>query len=72
MGTRMDNLQAIQIIERGKERPEEPAEDEEQEIAAWQHLIDTGVVWELGGFFERGASDMIANGFCREASRKLQ
>jgi hypothetical protein len=55
----------MKLLEHRRANPEEPAEDEVLEIAAWQHLIDTGVVWNLGGYFERGASDMIAYGFCR-------
>ncbi len=31
-------------------------------IQAWQHLVDTGEVWELQGFFQRAAMRMIADG----------
>jgi len=40
-----------------------PAEREEQ-IAAWQHLIDTGVVWQLQGAYGRGAMSLIEQGVC--------
>ena len=31
-------------------------------IQAWQHLVDTGVVWELQGFFGRAAHRMLSEG----------
>ena len=31
-------------------------------IQAWQHLVDTGEVWKLQGWFGRAASRMIAQG----------
>lgn len=37
----------------------------EQEIAeAWQHLIDTGLVWTLQGWFGRTAEQLIEQGVC--------
>lgn len=41
--------------------------DEERqniEIAAWQHLIDTGLAWKLQGWFGRTAARLIENGTC--------
>lgn len=40
------------------------AENEEQVVEAWQHLIDTGVVWTLQGWFGRRARDLINIGVC--------
>ncbi len=39
-------------------------ENEEQLINAWQTLIDTGLAWELQGFFERTAKHLIEQGIC--------
>ena len=37
-------------------------ETQEEYFAAWQLLVDTGIVWQLQGFFGRTATDMINNG----------
>ena len=47
----------------------EPAESEEQVIAAWQHLIDTGLAWSLQGWFGRTAMDLIEQGVCSPPSK---
>ncbi len=46
----------------------EQAESEEQYVAAWQYLIDTGIAWQLQGRFGRIAMDMIDNGVCEAPS----
>ena len=33
-------------------------------IAAWQHLIDTGICWQLQGRFGREAHRLIQEGVC--------
>ena len=38
------------------------SESEEQVIEAWQYLLDTGLVWNLQGFFGRTAVAMIQDG----------
>ena len=43
-----------------------PAENEEQVIKAWQQLIDTGMAWQLQGWFGRTAMRLIEAGVCRE------
>jgi hypothetical protein len=55
----MDTYTAAMIAE-GAQEPE----SEEQHIAAWQHLIDTGVCWQLQGWFGRRAVDLIREGIC--------
>ena len=38
------------------------AKDEAEVIAAWQHLVDTGLAWKLQGWFGRTAKQMIDEG----------
>ena len=45
------------------------AESEEQVIEAWQHLIDTGFVWQLQGWFGRTANALIEDGVCLPADK---
>lgn len=40
----------------------EEAESEEQVIEAWQYLVDTGMVWQLQGWFGRTAQALIEQG----------
>ena len=42
------------------------AESEEQVIEAWQYLIDTGLAWQLQGWFGRTAAHLIGDGICEE------
>ena len=37
----------------------------EEEIGAWQYLIDTGVAWKLQGWFGRQANFLIENKICK-------
>ena len=53
----MDNYTATGIAEGFIE-----ADSEEQVIEAWQHLVDTGLAWQLQGFFGRQAAAMIEEG----------
>ena len=39
------------------------ADSEEQIIEAWQYLVDSGIVWQLQGWFGRTATDLIERGF---------
>ena len=61
-GATMDNYTAIGLAE-GFIEPE----SEEQVIEAWQHLIDTGLVWKLQGWFGRTAQTLISEGICTVA-----
>ena len=53
----MNNFNAIGIAEGFME-----AESEEQWIEAWQHLVDTGLAWQLQGSFGRSAQHLIDQG----------
>ena len=57
----MDTFTATMIAE-GVDEPE----SEEQYIEAWQTLIDTGLCWQLQGFFGRTAMQMIESGVCHK------
>ena len=52
----MDTVTAVMIAEGVEDA------DEAQTIAAWQHLVDTGVVWQLQGSFGRTARHLIEEG----------
>ena len=43
---------------------EEGLLDEEEEIDFFQHLIDSGLVWQLQGAYGRTATALIASGAC--------
>lgn len=45
------------------------SEDQDEIIEAWQHLIDTGLCWQLQGFFGRTARQLIDAGVCTAPER---
>jgi len=53
----MDNYTAVGIAEGFIE-----SDNENQTIEAWQHLINTGLAWQLQGFFGRTATQLIEAG----------
>ena len=59
----MDNFTAVGLAEGFIE-----AESEEQVLAAWQHLVDTGMSWRLQGWFGRTARDLIDQGLIEVAA----
>lgn len=59
----MDNYTACSIAEGFCEG--EPSEEEQQE--AWQHLINTGLCWQLQGWYGRTAQSLIDQGICSPA-----
>ena len=42
----------------------------EEYCEAYQHLIDTGVVWQLQGCFGRRAKELIEEGYCRAPTQQ--
>ena len=53
----MDNFTAIGIVEGLME-----ADSQEQFLEAWQHLVNTGLAWQLQGSFGRTAEALIEQG----------
>ncbi|MFZ9365812.1 MAG: DUF7417 domain-containing protein [Burkholderiaceae bacterium] len=53
----VDTLQAVMICEGVAE-----AQDEEEYIQAWQTLLDHGIVWQLQGWYQRYAIDLLNRG----------
>ena len=60
----MDKFQAIGIAEGFIEY-----EKDDQYIQAWQFLIDTGLCWQLQGWFGREAARLISAGICNIPGR---
>lgn len=60
----MEDLEAIEIIESKQDSTRE------EEVAAWQHLINTGICWELQGWYGRMAAKLIEERVCHEASQR--
>jgi len=54
----MDTFRAMMVVE-GEEEA-----DEETLLAAWQVLIDTGLCWQLQGWFGRRARTLLEEGLC--------
>lgn len=46
--------------------------DEDEQITAWQTLIDTGLAWQLQGWFGRTAQALINDGICKSANELLE
>ena len=46
---------------------EEGLMDQEELVEFFQGMIDSGIVWQLQGFYGRTAMDLINEGLCRRA-----
>ena len=57
----MDNYTAAGIAEGWID-----TDDHEQLVEAWQHLHDTGLAYQLQGWFGRTARDLIEQGIITE------
>ena len=51
-----DFVRAIQILEGAF------PSDEQEQLDAWQLLIDSGIAWQLQGTYARGAQALIEQG----------
>jgi len=59
-------LDTILICEGETPPPGKTEEEQEQAyFAAWQSLIDAGLVWQLQGWYGRTAVHYIKAGYCR-------
>ena len=59
----MNNYDAVMIAEGAIEA------DEDKQIKAWQHLVDTGLAWSLQGWFGRTAMDLIEQGIIERKNK---
>lgn len=67
----MKHFDAIMIAEGCTPPPgDTPEEQEDAALAAWQHLIDTGLVWQLQGTFGRMAMSLIEAGYCTHPTNR--
>jgi hypothetical protein len=62
MNFKLDNYTAVGIAEGFIK-----AETDEQIIQAWQYLVDTGLAWNLQGWFGRTARRLIDDGFINQS-----
>ncbi len=63
----MSTFDAVMIAEGVQE-----AETEEQYLEAWQMLIDTGMAYQLQGWFGRTANQLIEAGHCTKPQTNPQ
>lgn len=61
----MEVSKAIKIAEGLKQ-----AKNHDEWVDAWQYLINTGIAWELQGWFGRRAMELIEEKICHEASQR--
>lgn len=64
-GMDMTTLEAVETIESVEY---DGPELEAQHIEAWQTLVDSGIVWQLQGWYGRTATDLIKAGIIHAKS----
>ena len=47
-----------------------PSDNEDEIIEAWQYLHDTGLAYQLQGWFGRTAQDLLSNGIITNNNEK--
>ena len=62
-GLKMNELQAVEIIEDDEEHTEEEI------FAAWQYLVDANLVGDLQGWYGYTAQFLIENGLIKPSER---
>ena len=60
---KMDNYTAVGLAEGFIE-----ADSEDEVIEAWQYLVNTGLAWQLQGFFGRTAERLIEEGVIKSVN----
>jgi hypothetical protein len=63
----IDTLEAVEVAEGAR-----PPESEEHYLACWQKLVDTGIVWQLQGWFGRTATMLLSMGRIEPRRRQQQ
>ena len=61
----MDTIKAINIIE-----GIETQATKDEFLGAFQYLIDTGMCWQLQGWYGRTAMQLIENGLCQPSENR--
>lgn len=61
----MDAYEAVMVCE-GAIEPQ----SKDHYIKCWQHLVDTGLAWQLQGWFGRTAQSMIDRGILKQNGGK--
>ena len=61
----MDSYTACSIVEGFAEKPATKA----QQIKAWQYLVNTGLCWQLQGWYGRTAQALIEEGVIKQKKR---
>lgn len=69
--TKMTDFDATMIAEGNWEITDHEPNGETQ-IAAWQHLVDTGLAWKLQGAFGRKAAEMIEDGILEQPTIRVR